>query len=235
MTRRPPRDDLGPADDDSRTERLPSFEELQTRAPRLAIGTGPDHGSVDARRDDTGRYQRVLEQSADGVVAALHQRLDLTIRERELAHGVAELVVGQIAGALRDRPDNQRLAKLEIWAEATDAWRRKLTGEDDRNGRIGRQDLAIAELRVDVGTAAERKVEREAAATVTGVRRKLIAAVLFAAVGIGGGAWGVIQARDAAHDDAIRAESRTSGRIENLESNVRILFGFHQQPLRTSP
>lgn len=181
-------------------------------------------------RDDTGRILRSIEESADGVVAELSERLDLTIRERQLARGVAGLLVPHLAGLMRDRPDNLRLAELEVRADAIEDWRATLTGVDDRNGRVGRLDAAVAELRKDVGPPDEARLNRDAAADLRSIKRRLRAAVVFAALSVGGGAWGVIQARDAARDAAIRAEARTSGRLDHLEDSVRILFGFHQHP-----
>jgi hypothetical protein len=182
--------------------------------------------------DDTGEIRRVLSSSADAIVAELHHATEggLTLRERELAAAVAGAVVRRLPGLLANRPDNIRLAELETWRKDADAWRLKLTGADDRNGRIGRQDQALAELRRDVGTREARELERAAAATVTGVRRKLIAAAGSAVVALVAAGWALYRSDRAARDIAAAGAARIETRLEAHEKTFDRLFQFLGAP-----
>ncbi|MFK5282821.1 hypothetical protein ACI3PL_24965, partial [Lacticaseibacillus paracasei] len=82
----------------------------------------------------------------------------------EIAQRLAELHARTLAAG---DAVPRRLHDLERTAADLTTWRRKLTGEDDGNGRFGRLTATVAELRADVGTAADRDAER---ATVKSAR-----------------------------------------------------------------
>lgn len=211
----------------------------------------PDERAVDFDAGDTARFRRLVDDSVD----ELDRRLGLNGRERELALEVAQIVAGALPGLIRARPDNARLASLENWQRSLDEWRLKLTGVADGNGRLGRLDrhieqlhaevlalidetrkalaLDVAAIRRDLGTAEERKAERAAAATVTGVRGKLVATALTAALAIGSGGWAAYKATTAAKE----AAARTAGRIEaRLDAHDRALdWLFRGGPRPASP
>lgn len=200
-------------------------------------------------RDATGRFRVLLEESADRLVEDLDQRSRLSKRERELARDVALLVAERLPDVIRARPDNLRLAEVETRAKALEDWRLKTAGVDDRNGRLGRMDQAIAgnreqleealvavraelaaaraELRADIGTAEERKAERAAASLVNGaVRRYRLALGAVVTVVLGGAGYGVWRMRD----DASRASGRLEQRLNQYDVDINRLYETCRAP-----
>lgn len=185
-------------------------------------------------QDDTGKFRRMLEESADGVVDQIDRVVDggLNRRERDIAAATAHAVVGYLASIPRSRADNVRLSDLEGWrANEITPWKLRLTGVDERNGRLGRLDARVeanhadilavlAELREDVGTRQERAAERATIAPLAGVRHKLLASVGAAVIAAGSAAWGWRNADRA----AASAEARTALRLEHVESTTNRLL-----------
>lgn len=166
-------------------------------------------------------------------------------------------VTTESADDLRAEYHEQRIGKLEARADVNDARWQRLAGVDETNGRLGRMDraldgergervagdvavrvafnAAVAELRADVGTAKERKEEREAAALVTGAAKrgkKWIAAAV--ALVLGGGGYGVHVYES--HDAALAAAARLRQRIDNHDTDIGRLYQFcgapHPDPSR---
>src|SRR5574338_593307 len=118
----------------------------------------------------------------------LQSRGDLNVEHLEMAEAIAERVMQSVLhmhqlqsnrlmqvaqAAPGSERTSTRLAELETWRKQTDEWRLKLTGVDDRNGRIGRIDQALADQRCDLEAEIE-KVRKDfgthdEAATVRGV------------------------------------------------------------------
>jgi hypothetical protein len=119
---------------------------------------------------------------------------------------------------------NVRIAELETWRRNIDEWRLRLTGAADTNGRLGEMTRTIESLRDDVGTPKEAREVREAAHTVSGVRRRMTAAVIAAGFAVGGSAWGLLKSRDSSREAAARASERLKVRIENVEHLLDKLF-----------
>lgn len=122
--------------------------------------------------------------------------------------------------ATRSGPFNLRLANLETWRRSMDRWRLRVTGPDDRDGRIGRLADELAELREDVGDRDQCRRVREAAALVDTGRRRAIAAVVTAGLALGGAAWAMIRSRDkdVAAETIRRMELEL--RVRNLEQRL---------------
>jgi len=120
-----------------------------------------------------------------------------------------------------------RLAELETWREETDGWRLRLTGVADGNGRLGILTRTVEQLRKDVGDEDECRRVRDAAATVRGVKRWLLASVGAALVAVGGSAWGLVKSRDENIAAAARAAERLERLREDIEHNredIRLVF-----------
>ena len=116
-----------------------------------------------------------------------------------------------------------RLANLETWrAGDVDPWRLRLTGVADTNGRMGRLDARVDELRKDVGTSEERRKERDAVAGMRGDRKRVVAALVAAASLMGGGIYAIKDRYDAAAE-ARGAEAQWR---RGVEENFRTLFGL---------
>jgi hypothetical protein len=155
--------------------------------------------------------------------------------ERPVTGRVPKYEPGEIA----DREPNQRLAILETWrSHEIDPWRRRLTGDDERNGRVGRMDrriednhtevtAAIEALRADVGPSDERKAEREQSKAIASFKRWSIAKLLGAIGAIAVAAYGYLKVRDEARDAAsaakaaaAAAEARTETRLGHVEMTL---------------
>lgn len=208
----------------------------------MITGRRPMHDDADPR-EDTGQYRRLASESVD----ELDQRVALSDRERELARNVAELVARGMT-AIRDRPANLRLAQAETELAELRAWRLRLTGVADSNGRIGVLERSIDEhredtsralelIRLDVGPSDERKAEREAAklvgSFVAGVKSRMRASLLVSLVAVGGSAWGWLSARSDARATAAAATARTDTRLDFLERVVLPRAGFPLPDART--
>jgi hypothetical protein len=138
----------------------------------------------------------------------------------------------------------KRLAELETWRAEMRDWRLRLTGVDERDGRLGRLDHAIAEhvatleraieglrcdleeadakLRADVGTSEEAAEVRGLARTVKSIKARTWAAIVGAVLAAGGGGYGVLT-RDQARDASVRADARQELRLEVLEQGLQRL------------
>lgn len=121
-----------------------------------------------------------------------------------------------------------RLADLETWRKATDEWRLKLTGVADTNGRMGRLDDTVAKLRDDVGPPDARRREREAVATIAGDRKRVIGALVTAAILAGGGVWAIREKYDA----SVRATGVDQEWRRGVDEKFRALFSLFG---RTTP
>lgn len=116
-----------------------------------------------------------------------------------------------------------RLANLETWrAGDVDPWRLRLTGVADTNGRMGRLDARVDELRKDVGTSEERRKERDAVAGMRGDRKRVVAALVAAASLMGGGIYAI---RDR-YDASVEARGADAQWRKGVEENFRTLFGL---------
>ena len=193
----------------------------------------------------TGRVPRI-----DPDLAVTLDELDPVRAEFDAGQDTPRVAVGSEPHAAPVATDRAfaRLAAIETWREhEIDPWRRRLTGYDDRNGRLGRMDArieanhadvlaAIAELRADVGTSEEARATRESAAFVNAGRRRLVAAMMFAATAAGGAVWGVIKSRDAAREAAVRADAKAEAWRHQIEIDIARLFAFHgAAPLTRTP
>ena len=116
-----------------------------------------------------------------------------------------------------------RLANLETWrAGDVDPWRLRLTGVADTNGRMGRLDARVDELRKDVGTSEERRKERDAVAGMRGDRKRVVAALVAAASLMGGGIYAIKDRYDA----SVEARGADAQWRKGVEENFRTLFGL---------
>lgn len=116
-----------------------------------------------------------------------------------------------------------RLANLETWrAGDVDPWRLRLTGVADTNGRMGRLDARVDELRKDVGTSEQRRDERAAIASMRSDRKRVVAALAAAAALAGGGIYTIKDRYDAAAE-ARGAEVQWR---RSVEKNFDTLFGL---------
>ncbi len=116
-----------------------------------------------------------------------------------------------------------RLANLETWrAGDVDPWRLRLTGVADTNGRMGRLDARVDELRKDVGTSEERREERAAIASMRSDRKRVVAALAAAAALAGGGIYTI---RDR-YDASVEARGADAQWRKGVEENFRTLFGL---------
>ena len=113
-----------------------------------------------------------------------------------------------------------RLANLETWRKDADAWRLRLTGVADTNGRMGRLDATVEKLREDVGPSEERRKEREAVASLRGDRKRVVAVIAAAAVALGGGIYTI---RDR-YDAAVEARGADAQWRRGVDENFRTLF-----------
>lgn len=109
-----------------------------------------------------------------------------------------------------------RVAELETWREQMDAYRLGLSGVADENGRLGKMDRRIDKLREDVGDSAECRTVRETAADIRTGKRRLWAAVAFAASAVGASGWGLLKSRD----ENIAAAARAADRLDRIERDV---------------
>jgi len=155
-------------------------------------------------------------------------------RARDPLHGPRTPVeASEVSGEFETRTPVEtprvlvRLAELETWREETDGWRLRLTGVADGNGRLGTLTRTVEQLRKDVGDEDECRRVRDAAATVRGVKRWLLASVGAALVAVGGSAWGLVKSRDENIAAAARAAERLERLREDIEHNredIRLVF-----------
>lgn len=119
-----------------------------------------------------------------------------------------------------------RLANLETWrAGDVDPWRLRLTGVADTNGRMGRLDARVDELRKDVGTSEQRRDERAAIASMRSDRKRVVAALAAAAALAGGGIY-TIRDRYDASVEARGADTQWRKGIEKQLDTLFSLFGL---------
>ena len=119
-----------------------------------------------------------------------------------------------------------RLANLETWRVGdVDPWRLRLTGVADTNGRMGRLDARVDELRKDVGTSEERRDERAAIASMRSDRKRVVAALVAAATIAGGGLY-TIRDRYDASVEARGADTQWRKGIEKQLDTLFSLFGL---------
>lgn len=189
--------------------------------------------------DELASTSEIVVDPIEEALDKLRARDDFGVRDLELARIVIETV------ALRLRPPAvvsggdrfaTRLADLETWRKTeVDPWRMKLTGVDDANGRLGKMDRAIAELRHDIGTPDQAQVTRETAANMRSIKRRTIAALGTAALCLGGAGYKLVIQRDASLERAAAAAARIELRLEHVEQRLerhdRLLLRF---PGRTS-
>ena len=193
-----------PRDPDSGKGRVPhvdhAFREVPTRP-------GP-HVDLDATADDFPPQATPVEALTDAAQAV-----------GDAAKAVAAHAISRTeAEGIR-----MRLANLETWrAGDVDPWRLRLTGVADTNGRMGRLDARVDELRKDVGTSEERRKERDAVAGMRGDRKRVVAALVAAASLMGGGIYAIKDRYDAAAE-ARGAEVQWR---RSVEKNFDTLFGL---------
>jgi hypothetical protein len=183
----------------------------------------------------------------------LQSRGDLNVEHLEMAEAIAERVMQsvlhmhqlqsnrlmQVAQAAPGSEHSaRRLAELETWKREMIEWRLKLSGVDDRNGRLGRMDQAFADLRCDleaadkdlrkdmeaadaairkdIGSPEEAATVRQVAGAVKSIGKRTWVAITAAVLAAGGGGYGVLT-RDQARDAAVRADARMEVRLEVVE------------------
>lgn len=196
-----------PRDPDSGKGRVPhvdhAFREVPTRP-------GP-HVDLDATADDFPPQTTPVEALADAAQAV-----------GDAAKAVAAHAISRTeAEGIR-----MRLANLETWrAGDVDPWRLRLTGVADTNGRMGRLDARVDELRKDVGTSEERREERAAIASMRSDRKRVVAALAAAAALAGGGIY-TIRDRYDASVEARGADTQWRKGIEKQLDTLFSLFGL---------
>lgn len=145
----------------------------------------------------------------DAVLAAAVARIRAADPQWEIGDAVADAFarleerIAEVAAL----PSEGRLVALE-------AWRRRLTGEADSNGRLGNMDRTIAKdreeraraddeiveridaLRVDVGTPEQLRDRWSTVRAVKWTSVKILGLLAAAAITAGGGVWAQIKARD---------------------------------------
>jgi len=99
----------------------------------------------------------------------------------------------------------------------------------DTNGRMGRLDARVDELRKDVGTSEERRKERDAVAGMRGDRKRVVAALVAAASLMGGGIYAIKDRYDAAAE-ARGAEAQWRRSVEKNFDTLFGLFGLRRVP-----
>lgn len=131
----------------------------------------------------------------------------------EASHRIAEIHARQLAtGAALPR----RVHELEAKVAEHDAKHRRLTGEAETNGRLGRIEARIA------ATVEERAAEKATIGSVHWSTAKLLALFGVVAISAGGGIVTTIKARDAiAH-----AEGRREQRLDDIDRDVSRLFSL---------
>ena len=193
-----------PRDPDSGKGRVPhvdhAFREVPTRP-------GP-HVDLDATADDFPPSPTPVDALTDAAQAV-----------GDAAKAVAAHAISRTeAEGIR-----MRLANLETWrAGDVDPWRLRLTGVADTNGRMGRLDARVDELRKDVGTSEERRDERAAIASMRSDRKRVVAALVAAATIAGGGLYTI---RDR-YDAAAEARGAEVQWRRSVEKNFDTLFGL---------
>lgn len=164
------------------------------------------------RADDalSGPAQDVAEEIANAIVPMLLERIGKS-------HQITTdrlLTVAQAAPA--SERTLVRLAELETWRRNADAWRLRLTGAADSNGRLGNLDRTVAKLREDVGDPSECKAVRETTGAIRALQRKAVAAVIAGALSVGASAAGLVYSRDR----NIEAAARAAQRIDTIERDL---------------
>ncbi len=193
-----------PRDPDSGKGRVPhvdhAFREVPTRP-------GP-HVDLDATADDFPPSPTPVDALTDAAQAV-----------GDAAKAVAAHAISRTeAEGIR-----MRLANLETWrAGDVDPWRLRLTGVADTNGRMGRLDARVDELRKDVGTSEDRREERAAIASMRSDRKRVVAALAAAAALAGGGIYTI---RDR-YDASVEARGADAQWRKGVEENFRTLFGL---------
>lgn len=200
--------------------------------------TPRDHDRDD-QAEDTGRFRRVLAESADDVVSQIDRRRTLTPRERELAGDVAAALVNVLPGLIGSKAPNLRLAQVETRLDAVEK------RQHDDNGRMDRLEArvdanhtdaiaAIDAARADLGTPEERREERQVVRAFISAKRWALAKLLGSVAAVVAAIYGYLQVRDDARSAAAASAARTETRIEHLEkSNDRLLDIFlHPSPTR---
>lgn len=232
MTRRPPTSDSDRA----------LLGRVRVATPRAGVPVDPLDTTVEEFDALTPPPQIV-----DDVIGRLLARHDLTPADAALARTIVEVAVGRIgehlahaheimnnrllqvaAGAPAGDRTLARLAALETWRDNdVNPWRLHLTGVDDRNGRIGRIDQTIKNLRcdleaadealrADIGSPEEAATVRQVAGAVKSIGKRTWVAITAAVLAAGGGGYGVLT-RDQARDAAVRADARLEIRLEVFE------------------
>jgi len=176
-------------------------------AHRDTTRPGP-HVDLDATDDDFRESATPVEALTDAAIAV-----------GDAARAVATHAISRTeAEGIR-----MRLANLETWrAGDVDPWRLRLTGVADTNGRMGRLDARVDELRKDVGTSEQRRDERAAIASMRSDRKRVVAALVAAATIAGGGLYTI---RDR-YDASVEARGADAQWRKGVEENFRTLFGL---------
>ncbi len=208
-----------------------------SRRDRDPLHRGHDERDVvTARLDDDDRLTP-SPVALGRIIAALRadQSMSSTSHDvaEEIAHAIVPMLLERIAKshqintnrtlelqqASPESPHTSvRMANLETWRKDTDAWRLKLTGVADSNGRMGNLDRTVAKLREDVGDPSECKAVRETSSAVRKMQAKSWAAVAGAVLAVAGSAWGLVKSRD----ENIAAAARASQRIDTIERDIAL-------------
>lgn len=183
--------------------------------------------------DELARTGEVIHDPMEHALDQLRARDDIGVRDMEVARAVLESVAVQLArhGRPPGRADTIRLAQLETWRAEVDAWRLRLTGVDEANGRLGKLTRSIEGLREDVGTSEQAATTRAIAVNVKAWRKRTVAALGAAALAIGGAGYKFLIARDA----SVAAAARAAGRLELRLDHVEARLDRHDRVLLRSP
>lgn len=201
--------------------------------------------------DDELRDLTPVADLAEEILAAVDGRVLLSAELRAAFDAVTEAVAARLARQLEQARHAamgtpRRLAALEAARQEVDAWRLRVAGVDERNGRLGRIDAAIADLRADLGTEDERRTElaelaalradlgttkdrereRKVVSAIRWTTAKVLALLGAAGLAAGGGVVATLRARaameavDARHAGALdaheRAQDESIGRLFDL-------------------
>lgn len=202
----------------------------------------------DTAEDLEAEVTPIADLAAD-IRTAIDERVTLTPREAELRDAFVDVAAARLARHLENAhratsATPRRLAQLEAWRADVDPWRLRIAGVAERNGRLGRLDQDVADLREDLGTGDERRAERAELAAlradvgtpeerqaerriVRGIRwttAKVLALIAAAGTLAGGGLWQTLRARADAREAIARAQGQRDQHEIDQDRSLERLF-----------
>lgn len=168
--------------------------------------------------DDELRDLTPVADLAEEIGEAIDGRVLLSAELRAAFDAMASVIAARVARQLEhahraSSATPRRLVQLETRLADVDAWRLRIAGVAERNGRLGKVDEQLADLRADVGTSDERRVERATVRAVKWTTAKVLGLIAAAGLIAGGGVWQTLRAREA----IAAAEGRRSGELDEHE------------------